>query len=327
MKIVNVQGKKYIEDISKRVTSVNVEVPDVFDIFHNLDESLEFFSNIVTISECENFRGELIFDFKNVQVLSIDAIMYTIALSNKICKENKNITCGIIKPKRSKCKKLFLKCGIGFFLKHDGEFKEDYNDYFSITFGYTVDVDKARLMSDFCHDKLGFDNNELKFIYKMFIELMNNTVQHAYINDISYSKPWFAFIENTKSKLKFTFLDTGVGIPLTVQKHENWDEFNTQNDLKNLIEGNDSRFIFSAMCGDVKRSATGDPYRGRGLPEIYGYYKDDKHTSKLKIVSGKGVCQFYDSKRDVPILRDSNKNFQGTLFYWEIDKINIKKNI
>ena len=319
MRIINVNGKDYIESIEESISRVDITVPETLDIFNNTEETLVFFSYILRIVGCFNFRGKLILNFAKVKNLSIDAIMYMIALINK--NQRSNIEFGITKPKNKKCKKLLLKCGMGKFLCHKGEFKEDFNDYFSIVFGHTVDVEKAKAMSDFCHLKLGFESNEFKFIYKIFIELMNNTVQHAYIEESVSKKKWFVFIENTNTKLKFTFLDTGVGIPLTVQKHENWDGlWDTQNDLKNLIEGNESRFIFSALCGDVKRSSTGNPNRGRGLPEIYGYFKEDRFTSNLKIISGKGICRFYDSQREVPILNDLSTNLLGTLFYWEIDK-------
>ena len=320
MQIININGKDYIESYEKFVSEVKLSVPEELDIFNNTEETLQFFWGMLRITGCVNFKGIFILDFKNVKKLSIDAIMYMLVLVIK--NKNSNIEFAVTKPKNSKCKRLFLKCGIGKFLQHKGDFKEDFNDYFSIVFGNTVDVEKAKSMSDFCHSKLGVKSNEFKFIYKIFIELMNNTVQHAYIAEKAKSqKMWFVFIEDTESRLKFTFLDTGVGIPSTVQKHEDWSElWNTQNDLKNLIEGNDSRFIFSALSGDVRRSATGDLNRGRGLPEIYGYFKNDKFTSNLKIISGKGICKFYDSQREVPILNDLDSNLLGTLFYWEIDK-------
>ena len=155
---------------------------------------------------------------------------------------------------------------------------------------------------------------------------MNNTVQHAYTSDFIGNKLWFVFIEDAASIIKTTFFDMGVGIPSTVNKYlyiKGTEKFG--GDLNALIKNEDSFFIESALKGDINRSQTGQANRGRGLPEIYGYYKDNFYLSNLKIASGRGICKFFDSNRIQSITQDCESVLEGTLFYWELDKNVLKK--
>lgn len=302
-----------------------LNVPVRFDIFENQKEVLNFFDNIKKHLNEINYGEKIVFDFSKVEEISIDAIMYMIAFAKKYTKDN--ITYGITKPKSKKCIKFFLKCGIGKFLKkQQREFEEDIAEYYTIVFGNKVDGEKAKSMSDFCHEKLKLKPNTYKFIYKIIIELMNNTVQHAYTQDFLGEKLWFIFIEDATSKIKITFFDMGVGIPSTVNKYpyiEGTEKFG--GDYNAIIKNEDSFFIESTLNGEINRSQTGQANRGRGLPEIYGYYRDNNYISNFKIASGRGICRFFDSNRLQPIRQDCESTLEGTLFYWELDKNALKK--
>lgn len=61
------------------------------------------------------------------------------------------------------------------------------------------------------------------------------------------------------------------------------------------------------------RTKTKKGYRGKGLPEIFEYYKKDK-IKKLKIIS----CyeKIDTDKKDCAL--NLNEYLHGTVFYWEI---------
>lgn len=298
---------------------IYLNVPTNFDVFDNQNEVLKFFEKIKSLLNEIKWDERIVFDFSKVEKISIDAIMYMIAFAKKYAKSN--ISYLLTKPKNKKCNRFFLKCGIGKFLKEkQEEFEEDTAEYYTIIFGNIVDGDKAKSMSDFCHNKISIEPNTYKFIYKIIIELMNNTVQHAYIDESIDDKLWFTFIEDTTNKIKITFFDMGIGIPSTVKKYtyiEGTEK--TGGDLNALIKRKDSFFIESSLKGDINRSQTEQANRGRGLPEIYGYYKDN-YISNLKIASGRGICTFFDSNRLQSINQDCDASLEGTLFYWELDK-------
>ena len=97
-------------------------------------------------------------------------------------------------------------------------------------------------------------------LYKMLIEMMNNSMEHAYtdielkeIIDIRIEDIWFVFIENSAKRLKFTFLDTGIGIPKSIFKKNR----GNIEDIQRLF-GNeqnkqlDDSFIFRALTGRIE---------------------------------------------------------------------------
>lgn len=80
--------------------------------------------------------------------------------------------------------------------------------------------------------------------------------------------------------------------------------------FKNVIgNSNDSSLIMSALNGKF-RTRTKQRYRGKGLPNIYKSYRDDKIIDKLKIISSMG---YIDQGNE----RTIEYKFHGTLYTWE----------
>ena len=146
----------------------------------------------------------------------------------------------------------------------------------------------------------------------MCIELMLNTIQHAYNDSYEYEKKWYIFADNKKSKnetITFVFLDTGLGIPTTVSKR-------ICDKMKKIVfDTIDSNLLISALRGEF-RSETKQKHRGKGLSGIYNLAKL-KNIKGLKIISNKAY--FNDNN-----LINLEKSFKGTLFYWEMNKEDFK---
>lgn len=349
IKTVNYSDGMYIYPADKSFKGISLVAPKKFGFFDDYEEVITYFDLARKICECKNFGKNLRFDLSHVEKISIDAIMYMIAFVKTTGHENINFFLNI--PENKKCKKFILTCGIGNFMRDRDVFTEiKCEDYYAIEFGSKADTDIAKKISDFIYEKLGINKIEGYFFYNMLIELMNNTEQHAYDND--EKKVWYIFIENTRNKIKCTFLDTGKGIPATINIKNNFkydgnveDLFSSSSprisfnhidnysdfgdfsfvDILDFINNKDSKLIFSALKSNSNRTKTRDCNRGRGLPEIYNYYKKNKYTSKLKIISRNGICIFKDSKRYLPEMIDLDVAFNGTLFYWEIKKSRFKR--
>ena len=88
---------------------------------------------------------------------------------------------------------------------------------------------------------------------------------------------------------------------------------------KNSKKTEDS-YIFRAMTGKIERANKANSNRGRGLPEIYGYYKSEDIFSNLCIISGNEKCKFFDSNRSEVKFDHLDSELQGTLYYWEVKK-------
>lgn len=137
---------------------------------------------------------------------------------------------------------------------------------------------------------------------------MLNTCQHAYNEGLKQTNSWYLYVENDGKKIKFTFLDTGQGIPSTVKK-KFWER---------ILKKSDSEIISSALNGDF-RTNTGYKYRGKGLPKI----KDcvaDHNLDNFFVVSNKAICELKYINDNLEIEKKDLKNaFSGTIYYWELE--------
>ena len=80
-------------------------------------------------------------------------------------------------------------------------------------------------------------------LYDVFVELMNNTVQHAYDkSEILSERNWYLYANANKEKIKIVFLDTGLGIAETV--HRDWGEY-----FRDIERKDDGYYVESALKG------------------------------------------------------------------------------
>jgi hypothetical protein len=149
-------------------------------------------------------------------------------------------------------------------------------------------------------------------IYRILIEMMGNTREHAFIRQTKTSK-WHLLAVHNKhtSEIQFAFLDGGQGIPTTIRR--NFAEKVNQL-IAPLIQAVsssliDAQLLKSALNGEF-RSKTGHRYRGKGMPEI-NKLANEHQFDKLKLVSGRG---FVDCITGHAVSLDSP--FYGTLYTW-----------
>ena len=137
---------------------------------------------------------------------------------------------------------------------------------------------------------------------------MTNTTQHAYNTRFNSLNSWYLYAESLQDKVRFVFLDTGLGIPTTVKK--NFFE-------KILPLSKDCELIKSALKGDY-RTQTKQKNRGKGLPQISECFSLGI-LENVSIYSGCGCCKLTDKNGDYDLIEYKNKIF-GTLFSWEISR-------
>lgn len=305
-----------------------VKAPFNFSLINNPKETIEYFNRIIhyVLSIKDFIRIHL--DLSEVKETTIDAIMYMIAVSRNIDNGFKP-RFSIYLPKDKDLKEFILSSGIADYFNAN-ELKINLNnDYFSIKMGDNTNVQIAKDLCDFTNNHLNTQMIFTQFLYDMLIEMMTNTGQHAYNKGERIKNQWFIFAENSGSCIRYTFIDTGEGIPKTMSKYmikisEN--EIEKDGHLKAILdsfteENNlDGNLIITGLTKGGFRTRTNKSYRGKGLPEIYNHFKDDKKTSSLKIISGACLCEFDEKNREKAIITNLNDKFVGTLFYWEIEK-------
>jgi len=296
--------KRYQRKLSQN-SFQTLEAPENFSVFANPEQSLSFFSDIETRVE---FGSPVYFDMKNIEKLSIDAIMYFLALLKKIKSSKVAYAFKGSVPSNEKCQDLLLSSGF-FKYVHAGRRAKDL-DYASevvqIVNGQMVEPQVAKRICDFAISKLNLKRVEINELYNMVIELMSNTRQHAYRKKHFTINDWYVFVRfiAAKKSVRFIFLDTGEGIPSTVRRKG----FEPVREFVGFGPGH-TEYIKSALAGEF-RSRIGARYRGNGLPKIYSYYTQ-QYINDLTIISNRG---YFAEKRH----GDIGQGLKGTLFYWEL---------
>lgn len=287
-----------------------LEAPQDFSIHSNPEESLSFFSNIETRVE---YGSPVYFEMKSIEKLSIDTIMYFLAILKKI--KSSRVVYGFqgSVPSNRKCRDLLESSG---FLKYvtSGRTKKDLSrasEVVQITSGQKAETSIAKKICDFTISKLNLKRIEIKKLYIMIIELMTNTKHHAYDTDGKRPFPftdWYVFVRYVieKKAIRFIFLDTGRGIPFTIKRKR----FEPTKEFVGLGPKH-TEYINSALKGEL-RSRTGESFRGKGLPKIYSYHTQ-QYINDLTIISNRGY--FAEKRRG-----DMEEKLKGTLFYWELSK-------
>ena len=157
-------------------------------------------------------------------------------------------------------------------------------------------------------------------VQRSLIELMQNTNNHAVI-DKEGEKHWFLSVQHRKKEdiVSFSFIDFGVGVfeSLSNKKNESkW--FDWQNKLEKVFSfKNNTDILKLILNGNMHKSVTGKPYRGKGLPGIYSSFKRNQ-MSNLHIITN----DVHANLENNTFLRLNNK-FSGTFIYWELNKSNL----
>ena len=280
--------------------------PSNFSLVYNSEETINYFNNILYFFEKENHRiNTLYFDVGNIKSITIDAIMYLLAIIYNINNvRNKIISVRGNLPRDRNIREIFIKSRFTNILEND-EFNSLKGNK-GILSGDDINGDIiGDIIDDIRKNHNKYKKYNFSYLYNILVELMENTISHAYEKKYFMMYRWYLYIDYS-DKINITFVDTGLGIPKTINKKyiENVSDF--------FLKNKSSRYILSALKGEY-RTRTKEKYRGKGLPQIFQYYKENK-IKKLKIISCK---EKVDMENDIS--SNIKSHLTGTVFYWEID--------
>lgn len=294
--------------------------PEIFSLEKNPEKTLKFFESVNSVKNKKRMHSAFFIDSENIQEIGIESLMYLTA----ILRDTKNNI--FLKysfkgnfPKNENAKQTFIESGFLSFVESNGKNLVPKSNKIQISCGISNDAEKAKSICKFIHTTCGFNRIQTMPLYNILVELMGNTIQHAY-KDMDNSglttNEWFVYAEEFKEYVDFVFLDTGDGIPKTVFKklHEKFI----------LIGKSDAEFIQSALGGEF-RTKTEQKHRGKGLNEIDKLFREVDFLQDLVIYSGRGCCRMVqDENKSKYLYEISNINGTsiGTLFKWRVNKNN-----
>ena len=298
-----------IKNISKpkeKVKQYKVTAPTNFSLKDNLQEMIDFFGDLLKFTNSRREEISIFFDLSEVTHITVDAIIYLLAVIKdlQISGFAKHYFYGNL-PKNKQAKDYFVQSGFMNYVKSNIKENSSIQEQISILSNNVYDQTVTKTVCDFVSDKSGLTRVETKFLYVLINEMMLNTYQHAYKDSSKQTNNWYMYVENTENKIKFTFLDTGQGIPNTVRKKFMERVFKRESDI-----------ILSALNGEF-RTQTGRKYRGKGLPKIKECVMNH-NLDELFIISNKAFCELkynneFEIKKD-----DLSSSLRGTIYYWEL---------
>lgn len=302
------------EDKRKQVV---FSAPLKFSIIKNANETCKFLKKLTDFLKTKSTKNVIVFiDLFNVQYMTTDAVMYLLAIiCNMKNRTERKISFKGNQPKDAEACKLLQQSGFFRFVKSAATRINQNGNNVQIISGQDVNGEIIKELVEFinrnCFTKIKFTQE----LYDVFVELMNNTVQHAYDkSEILSERNWYLYASANKEKIKIVFLDTGLGIAETV--HRDWGEY-----FRDIARKDDGYYVESALKGEF-RSRTGKKYRGNGLPAVYNYSKRDE-VNRFQIHTGKSISKVQNNGELYS--KEAEQPLYGVLYYWEIKKEKIGK--
>lgn len=298
---VNFAGHKSQQQLS--LPPIIVVAPKIFNILKNTEQMLSFFDEV---REVVRKKRRVFLNMEEVSELTQDAILYMLSLIYHY--RQKNNYRGFLGniPKDEKSCELFKESGFFKFIARGPANPTRSTKTLQIEMGKLVNPELAYEVVRFAAKHLQNDNLMIsKGHYSTLVECMGNTNAHAYV--IKKASPyWYlmAVYNESKGRVRFTFLDGGEGMPDTLR-------VNFAERVARLFSTNtDAQLIMSALQGQF-RTRTGERKRGKGLPKIYENSKAG-NIDELKIISSYAKVDCASGE-----LVTLKKKFVGTLLTWD----------
>lgn len=275
--------------------------PNVFSLRENAELVLQFLNNL---KNHRNRNREVYINLVNVKTITNGSIAILLSVIQEL--NNKGIRVRGKKPRDKEAKKVIEKSGFFNYVIGAIDEENSISPDTIITKGVEVveQESTAKIVLQAMKTVTGIENRNQP-IQGMLIELMANSVNHAYPN--SRKKKWVLSVnhDDINKKASFAFVDNGVGIIKTLN-------LNFSQTLKKLFNGNID-LLNTAFEGKIG-SRTGLTYRGRGLPSVFNKYKQNYFKDFVVITND----VFIDFQNNKSILLKNS--FYGTFYYWELNK-------
>lgn len=286
---------------------IRLTVPKHFSILDNPKDTLIFFDEFQKYIQ---YKKRIFIDMEDTTTLGIDALLYIISLLSTY--KDKRIIYDVLGnlPEDQQCKDLIIDSGFFNYVKTSHPRRKPNDDILQIKSGQNVDQIIAKEVIDFSLKHLDQNiSSKSKSIYRIIIEMMGNTFEHAYEKQDTTTR-WHLIAMHSKDndEIKFIFLDSGSGIPTTIHKNFADKAKEILSNLFGMISA-DSQLIMSALDGDFK-TRTQLKWRGNGLPSIKDCWKK-KHIENLQIFSNYGYIDCNKGYNE-----DLKQKFNGTLYSW-----------
>jgi len=300
--------KKIVRKRKRRLISKRpkvIIVPRVFSMEKNHENLINFFHSLNNLHKLQ--IRQILFDFEEAETISNGAM--TILLSHIGWLKDHGISSSCTYPIHKEARLEFISSGFLSFFKTIGQryYNKSLNDIVARGNIHTDSVLTAKIIRQSTRTIWGLSDRNLK-LQGLLIELMANTINHAYHNSKNQKGWYFSVSHNLKNhSVKFCFVDNGSGILNTI--HLKFKE-----KIANIIGLNKNQTIIEKAFQGEFGSRTRLTNRGRGLKVVKKLF-DESYIKNLKVLTNNVLYDFDNQK-----INELSQNFQGTFYFWEIDK-------
>lgn len=291
-----------------------LKAPGNFSFINNTVEMIMFFNQI---SEETRQGHNVAIDLREIKRLTTDALIVLLSKANE-AKFARGMHVNSNTPNDSELKKVFMGSGVLQYIEENnyrirpahGAKRVEESGHVYRKKSYEVEPRMAKDLITFATEKLYGERSRRKGIQRTLIECMNNTINHAALEDTK-EETWWAtvYCDEVRKKAYFTFTDNGVGIFESIKVRDLKKQFALKVGLKNNAE-----LLREILRGEIG-SRTGLSYRGNGLPRIREVAERGQ-VGNLIIISNNVYSNV--SKNEYTTMPFP---FEGTFFHWEMTDV------
>lgn len=299
-------------------THLPIKVPKLFSFIENPEEVSLFISRLSLLYDK---REKVLIKMKEVERINYCAIGVLLSILLQFKKRGISIMGDL--PKSEKVRKKLKNSG--FFKELSNTTDQKHKRTFQVgneeghqTIGYKRVQSKiaGRIVEEASYTAF-LSTEPCKGVYRVLIELMQNTTNHADPKQEGGKHWWLSVNHNSKEeKVVFVFLDYGVGILESLKKKSFTEQF--YESIGKLFRENLSNHerLQKILNGDLFATSTNQSFRGKGLPGIKEAL-DRNYISNLHVITN-NVFGCVDEQKFIEL----PKSFSGTLVYWELSSLN-----
>ncbi len=311
----------FYENGGKRVV---ILVPKVFSFVKNPEGTMKFIEQFKKIVDESENRTHIHVNSRSVKVVTVDALIYLLAAIDNSKEFKQHLYSGSF-PKNKKSRRIYTDSG---FTKYVQTYAAQNNQIpqsthkMKIKRGMKNDSVVIKDICDFVRESLGFKSiRSTSGLYTMLVELLSNSVLHAYESESFLKGKWYIYAEHIKDYVRLVFADTGRGIPETVRKSFSEKVTSIASRIfpikNNLYDGH---LIKSALQGEF-RTSTKERHRGNGLDTVRRIATSDRIRG-FEVISGHGKCSIIEnisvsSTKEIHVEGYAHEMY-GTLYVFEV---------
>lgn len=287
--------------------------PELMCFLRNPDGMAKFISQL---HSCLQHSRPVIVHMENVHELELNAI--TVLLAVMVEFRSRGIKFTGTNPTKSDARQKLKQSG--FFDHLNGSFragkKHDLYGQSIHTHGnFVVDSEFSQQLIDRATTTIWGEERRCPGMQRVFIELMHNTVNHAAGGGVAHKHYWISMQElKEEHKAIFCFVNFGIGIFESLARRNLSVESLIETLTKLFGFVDNCRILELILTGEIHRTATGQYFRGKGLPSVYEAFKKGT-VSNLSIITN-DVC-FTSANNEYKKL---DTMFAGTFYSWELSQ-------